>query len=33
MTDRASPIAFVVATAFASSLVWVFVLMAQLAPR
>jgi hypothetical protein len=33
MTDRAFPMAFVVATAFASSLVWVFMLMAQVTPH
>jgi hypothetical protein len=33
MTDRACPMAFVVATAFASGLVWVVALMAQLPLR
>jgi hypothetical protein len=33
MTDRACPMAFVVATAFASGLIWVFALMTQLAVR
>jgi hypothetical protein len=33
MVDRAFPMAFVVATAFASSLIWLFVLTAQLLPR
>jgi hypothetical protein len=33
MIDRACPMAFVVATAFASGLVWIFALVAQLPLR
>jgi hypothetical protein len=33
MTDRACPLAFVVVTAFASSLVWVFALLGLLPLR
>lgn len=33
MTDRACPLAFVVVTAFASSLIWVYALMVHLPLR
>jgi hypothetical protein len=33
MTDRVCPLGFLMATAFASGLLWIVALMGQLAPR